>query len=126
MRVHGVSKTNLAAMRSRPIYLDYQASTPVAPEVAEAMAPWWGSAFGNPHSVTHSFGWDARDAVAAATAQAAVALNADDEEIIFVSGATESCNLALAWLPEPERPGPGEAGFRCDRTRCRVGHRPCP
>ena len=92
-------------MRARPIYLDYQATTPLAPEVAEAMAPWWGPAFGNPHSVTHSFGWDARDAVTTATAQAALALNADDEEIVFVSGATESCNLALRGCRNLNDPG---------------------
>ena len=91
-------------MRARPIYLDYQATTPLAPEVAEAMAPWWGPAFGNPHSVTHGFGWDARDAVATAAAQAASALNADDEEIVFVSGATESCNLALRGCQNPRDP----------------------
>ena len=95
-------------MRSRPIYLDYQASTPLAPEVAEAMSPWWGPAFGNPHSVTHTFGWDARDAVAAAMAQAALALNADDEEIVFVSGATESCNLALRGCRNRNDPGRGK------------------
>ena len=95
-------------MRSRPIYLDYQASTPLAPEVAEAMAPWWGSTFGNPHSVTHTFGWNAREAVAAATAQAALALNADDEEIVFVSGATESCNLALRGCRNRNDPGRGK------------------
>ena len=92
-------------MRDRPIYLDYQATTPLAPEVAEAMAPWWGLVFGNPHSVTHSFGWDARDALTTATAQAALALNADDEEIVFVSGATESCNLALRGCQNPNDPG---------------------
>ena len=92
-------------MRARPIYLDYQATTPLAPEVAEAMAPWWGPAFGNPHSVTHSFGWDAREAITTAAAQAALALNADDDEIVFVSGATESCNLALRGCQNPNDPG---------------------
>ncbi len=78
------------------IYLDYQASTPVDPAVLEAMLPWWqlGGA-GNPHSHEHSFGWRAARAVHDARSQIATLLGADDEDVIFTSGATESNNLAI-------------------------------
>ena len=79
----------------RPIYLDYQATTPVDPRVREAMLPFLKDEFGNPHSTNHAYGWEASDAVKAARAQVAHLINADDNEIVFTSGATESCNLAL-------------------------------
>ena len=78
-----------------PIYLDYQATTPTDPRVVEAMAPHWTRDFGNPHSEGHPFGWKARQAVETARAQVANFINAYDDEIVFTSGATESCNLAL-------------------------------
>lgn len=79
----------------KPIYLDYQATTPLDPSVVSAMQPYWMENFGNPHSEGHSFGWEAREAVESARSQVADFIGADDEEIVFVSGATESCNLAL-------------------------------
>ena len=82
-------------MNSRPIYLDYQATTPIDPKVWEAMLPFLKDEFGNPHSTNHAYGWEASDAVKAARAQVADLINADDDEIVFTSGATESCNLAL-------------------------------
>ena len=78
-----------------PIYLDYQATTPTDPRVVEAMAPYWTQNFGNPHSEGHPFGWKSKQAVEKARAQVANFLNAYDDEIIFTSGATESCNLAI-------------------------------
>lgn len=78
-----------------PIYLDYQATTPVDPRVASAMRPYWTEDFGNPHSEGHPFGWRARQAVEFARSRVADFIGADDDEIVFVSGATESCNLAL-------------------------------
>ncbi len=78
-----------------PIYLDYQATTPLDPRVRDAMEPHWAESFGNPHSEGHRFGWEAREAVEFARSQVAVLLGTDDNEVIFVSGATESCNLAL-------------------------------
>ena len=78
-----------------PIYLDYQATTPLDPRVWKAMCPYWSESFGNPHSHGHRFGWDAAEAVQYARSQVANLIGADDNEIIFVSGATESCNLAL-------------------------------
>ena len=93
-------------MNGRPVYLDYQASTPLDPIVREAMMPFLAEQFGNPHSSDHSFGWKASSAVRAARARVASLINADDDEIVFTSGATESCNLALRGVAT--RPGNGE------------------
>ena len=79
----------------KPVYLDYQATTPLDPRVAEAMVPYWSDAFGNPHSASHGFGWEAKVAVDDAREQVADFIGADDAEVVFVSGATESCNLAI-------------------------------
>ncbi len=80
---------------TKRIYLDYQATTPLDPQVFAAMQPHWMESFGNPHSEGHAFGWEAREAVAVARSCVADFIGADDGEIVFVSGATESCNLAL-------------------------------
>ena len=82
----------------RRVYLDYQATTPLDPRVLAAMQPYWMERFGNPHSQGHPFGWEAREAVELARSRVADFIGADDEEIFFVSGATESCNLALRGL----------------------------
>lgn len=79
----------------QPIYLDYQATTPTDPRVIAAMQPYWTQDFGNPHSEGHPYGWQARRAVELARSQVADFIGADDDEIVFTSGATESCNLAL-------------------------------
>ena len=78
-----------------PIYLDYQATTPADLRVVDAMQSYWTQEFGNPHSEGHSFGWKARRAVECARSQVADFIGADDDEIVFTSGATESCNIAL-------------------------------
>ncbi|HQU48267.1 MAG TPA: IscS subfamily cysteine desulfurase [Casimicrobiaceae bacterium] len=78
-----------------PIYLDYSATTPVDPRVAQAMIPWLTERFGNPASRSHAYGWDAEEAVETARGHVAALVNADPREIVWTSGATESINLAL-------------------------------
>jgi len=78
-----------------PSYLDMQATTPVDPRVLDAMLPWFQSQFGNPHSRSHAYGWDAEDATEEARERIASLINADPKEIFFTSGATESNNMAV-------------------------------
>jgi len=78
-----------------PIYLDYSATTPVDPRVAQAMIPWLTEHFGNPASRSHAYGWEAEKAVEDARAEVAALVNADPKEIVWTSGATESNNLAI-------------------------------
>ena len=82
-------------MNPLPAYLDYQATTPLDPRVRDAMLPYLGIHFGNPHSVNHAYGWKAGQAVRIARERVAEFIGADDDEVVFTSGATESCNLAL-------------------------------
>jgi cysteine desulfurase len=79
----------------RPIYLDYQATTPTDPRVVDAMLPWFNTQFGNPHSRNHAYGWEAEEATDIAREHLAKLINADAKDVIFTSGATESNNLAL-------------------------------
>ena len=93
-------------MTGKPIYLDYQATTPLDPAARNAMLPFLGDLFGNPHSNDHSFGWEAARAIKLARSQVAGLINADDDEIVFTSGATESCNLALRGAAQRAASGP--------------------
>ncbi|MFT4033498.1 MAG: cysteine desulfurase family protein [Siphonobacter sp.] len=78
-----------------PIYLDYNATTPVDSRVLEAMLPWFSEQFGNAASRTHRYGWEAAEAVEEARRQVAHLIGGTEKEIVFTSGATESNNLAL-------------------------------
>ncbi len=78
----------------KPIYLDYNATTPIDPEVLEAMQPFLREGFGNPSS-SHPYGKTAKEAVEAARKRVAILLGCSPEEIVFTSGGTESNNQAL-------------------------------
>ncbi|XP_047133065.1 cysteine desulfurase isoform X1 [Hydra vulgaris] len=79
----------------KPLYMDAQATTPLDPRVLDAMLPYMISQYGNPHSRTHSYGWEAEKAVETARQHVGNLIGADPKEIIFTSGATESNNIAI-------------------------------
>lgn len=87
------SKNNMGV--KYPIFMDYQSTTPCDPRVVEKMLPYFTEKFGNPHSRSHAFGWEAEEASELAREQVARLINADAKEIIFTSGATEANNIAL-------------------------------
>lgn len=83
-----------------PIYLDYNATTPCAPEAIEEMIPYFGTHFGNAASKSHPYGWVAENAVEEAREKVATLIEAKSKEIVFTSGATEAINLGIKGLFE--------------------------
>ncbi|KAH9483958.1 Cysteine desulfurase, mitochondrial [Psilocybe cubensis] len=81
--------------KTRPIYLDMQATTPVDPRVLDAMLPYLTDQYGNPHSRTHTYGWEAEQGVEDARKHVADLIGADAKDIVFTSGATESNNMSI-------------------------------
>ncbi|TMS19196.1 Cysteine desulfurase, mitochondrial [Larimichthys crocea] len=79
----------------RPLYMDFQATTPMDPRVLDAMLPYQVNYYGNPHSRTHAYGWESESGMEKARKQVADLIGADPREIIFTSGATESNNMAI-------------------------------
>jgi cysteine desulfurase len=83
-----------------PIYMDHHATTPVDPQVLDAMLPYFTDMFGNAASIDHGFGYLAKKSVDLAREQIASFINAQPEEVVFTSGATESDNLAILGVAE--------------------------
>jgi cysteine desulfurase len=92
-------------MAKTPMYFDNHATTPVDPQVLEAMLPYLKEHFGNPESSQHPFGWKAKSAVESARKQVAALINAEPGEIVFTSGATESIHLAILGFLEEQPAG---------------------
>uniref|UniRef100_A0A3P8YXH1 cysteine desulfurase n=1 Tax=Esox lucius TaxID=8010 RepID=A0A3P8YXH1_ESOLU len=88
----------------RPLYMDFQATTPMDPRVLDAMLPYQVNYYGNPHSRTHAYGWESESAMEKARKQVADLIAADPREIVFTSGATESNNMSIKLLEETIRP----------------------
>ena len=84
--------------KKMPRYFDNQATTPLDPRVLETMLPYFMEKFGNPHSRSHSYGWNAESAMENARKQVAKIINAESKDIIFTSGATEANNMAIKGL----------------------------
>lgn len=99
------------------IYLDYNATTPCSEEVVAAMMPYFSDKFGNAASRTHAKGWQADEAVQIAKGQIARLIGAEEQSVIFTSGATESCNLALKGAFEVMR------GFGHHIITCKTEHK---
>lgn len=96
MGVHSPERAYGRLMRiGNAIYMDYQSTTPLAPAARAAMLPFMGDKFGNPHSSSHRFGWEAEAAVDVARGQVADLVGVPPEHLYFTSGATEANNMAI-------------------------------
>ncbi|EGW30201.1 tRNA splicing protein [Spathaspora passalidarum NRRL Y-27907] len=93
------AKRDATQFGTRPIYLDVQATTPTDPRVLDKMMEFYTGLYGNPHSSTHSYGWETDREVEKAREYIADVINADPKEIIFTSGATESNNMVIKGVP---------------------------
>lgn len=89
------ASSNIPKVDGQAAYLDVQATTPLDPRVLDAMLPWLTHGYGNPHSRTHQYGWDADAAIEQARGQVASLIGASAKEILFTSGATESNNVLI-------------------------------
>ena len=107
----------------RTAYLDNQATTPLDPRVLDAMLPFMTGKFGNPHSRSHAYGWEAEEEVERARASVAALIGAHPKEIVFTSGATESNNLAIkgvaAYSPEKKHIITTATEHKCVLASCR-------
>jgi cysteine desulfurase len=107
-----------------PIYMDHAATTPCDPRVVEEMLPYFTKVFGNPGSRNHRFGWEAEEAVDRARQQVAALLGANEKEIVFTSGATESNNLAIKGAAEMYEKAPAGSGqCRGHIVTCKIEHK---
>lgn len=84
-----------AKISGRPIYLDMQATTPMDPRVLDKMLPFLSEQYGNPHSRTHAYGWEAEAGVDVARKHVADLIGAGEKDVVFTSGATESNNMLI-------------------------------
>ena len=106
----------------RPIYLDFQATTPMDPRVLDKMMPYMLEQFGNPHSRTHQYGWEAEKAVEQARKHVAALIGAEPKDIVFTSGATESNNIGLKGVARFYGRAKPEAGGEEASPKSRKNH----
>ncbi|MBL8758182.1 MAG: IscS subfamily cysteine desulfurase [Phycisphaerae bacterium] len=106
-----------------PIYMDHAATTPCHPQVVEAMLPYFTEKFGNSGSRNHQFGWQAEEGVDIARGHAAALIGANEKEIIFTSGSTESNNIAIKGAAYMYEKAPAGAKCRGHIVTCTIEHK---
>eukprot|EP01138_Halocafeteria_seosinensis_P003270 gb/GECG01003345.1/.p1 GENE.gb/GECG01003345.1/~~gb/GECG01003345.1/.p1 ORF type:complete len:467 (+),score=55.05 gb/GECG01003345.1/:1-1401(+) len=112
-------------VEGRAAYLDFQSTTPMDPRVLDAMMPFLTHQYGNPHSRTHEYGWEAESAMETAREQVGGLIGANSKEIIFTSGATEANNMAVKGVPRFYRKKKGhvittQTEHKCVLDSCRA------